>query len=81
MKPSHPSPKRLLSIKNGAGYMGCGVYTIRQKIWNGEIPIFRDGRKIYLDIRDLDSHIEKNKTTYSMRPEDARPENGRKKGD
>ena len=72
-------PKRLLTVKNSADYLGRGLYGVRELIWSGQLPIVRDGRKIFLDVRDLDSYIEKNKTTYSMRPEDERPENGRKK--
>jgi hypothetical protein len=48
-------------------------------IWKGEIPIVRHGRKIFIDIEDLNKYIEKNKTTYSMRPEDERPMNGKSK--
>lgn len=79
MKQPHPSTKRLLSIKNSAEYMGRGVYGVREMIWNGEVPIVRSGRKIFIDIQDLDSYIQKNKITYSIRPEDERPENGKSK--
>ena len=48
-------PKRLLSVKHSAQYLDCGVYGVRELIWSGELPIVRDGRKIFLDIRDLDS--------------------------
>lgn len=72
-------PKRLLTVKHSAQHLDCGVYSVRELIWKGELPIVRHGRKIFLDIRDLDSYIEKNKATYSMRPEDERPENGKKK--
>jgi len=79
MKQPHPSTKRLLSIKNSAEYMGRGVYGVREMIWNGEVPIVRSGRKIFIDIQDLDSYIQKNKITYSIRPEDERPGNGKSK--
>jgi len=79
MKQPHPSTKRLLSIKKSAEYMGRGVYGVREMIWNGEVPIVRSGRKIFIDIQDLDSYIQKNKITYSIRPEDERPGNGKSK--
>lgn len=75
----HLSPKRLLTVRNSADYLGRSVYGLRTLIWSGHLPIVRDGRKIFLDVRDLDSYIEKNKITYSLRPEDERPENGRRK--
>lgn len=69
--------KRLLSIKASAEYLGRGVYGIRELIWDGKLPIVRDGRKIFLDVKDLDAYIEKNKTSYFTRLEDKRPRNGR----
>jgi len=78
MKKPHPSPRRLLSIKNCAQYMDCGVYGIRELIWSGQIPIVRgSGRKIYLDIQDVDRYIASKKTSYFLREADERPGNGR----
>lgn len=76
-----PSPKRLLSIKNSAEYMGRGVYGIRELIWSGQLPIVRDGRKIFLDIQDLDKYIDSKKTSYFLREVDERPKNGKGKVD
>lgn len=47
-------------------YLGRGVWGMRDLIWKGLIPtvILDGGRKIYVDILDLDQFIEKNKTTY-----------------
>ena len=74
-----PSPKRLLSIKNSAEYLGRGVYGIRELIWSGQLPIVRNGRKIFVDIEDLNAYISRNKTTYFLRPNDERPGNGKSK--
>lgn len=71
--------KRLFSVSEAGIYLGKGEYTIRTMVWNEVLPVVRDGRKILLDVRDLDAWIEKNKLTYSMRVEDERPENGKKK--
>jgi excisionase family DNA binding protein len=58
--------KRLYTLKEGAYYLGLSVWSMRELIWAGEIPVVRrdGGRKIYLDKYDLDRHIEKNKSTY-----------------
>jgi excisionase family DNA binding protein len=76
----HPLPfKRLFSISQSATYLSKGVFTIREMVWNGTLPIVRDGRKILIDVRDLDTWIETNKTAYAMRVEDERKGNGKKK--
>jgi hypothetical protein len=70
---------RLVSIKQSAIYLGKGVYGVRGLIWSGQIPIVRDGRKIFLDIRDLDRYIESKKTNYFLREADERASNGKSK--
>ena len=54
---------RLLSLKDAAQWLGLTVWAMRERIWAGDIPIVRfpGGRKVYLDARDLESFIEKNK--------------------
>ena len=63
-KPS-PSP-RLLTLKQAAAYLGLTTWAMRERIWAGHIPVVRfpRGRKQYIDIRDLEKFIEKNKTTW-----------------
>ncbi len=58
--------KRLYTLKEGAHYLGRPVWSVRELIWAGKLPIVRQdgGRKIYLDRLDLDRFIEKNKSTY-----------------
>ena len=53
--------KRLYSIKESAVYLGRSEWAIREMIWAGKIPCIKDGRRILLDIKDMDSWIEKNK--------------------
>ncbi len=57
--------KRLYTLKEAAYYLGLKVWSMRELIWAGEIPVVRrdGGRKIYLDRFDLDGYIEKNKST------------------
>ncbi len=57
--------KRLFSLKDAARYLGRSTGSLRETIWRGDIPYVRDGRRIFLDIRDLDEFIEKNKTRFT----------------
>jgi len=54
---------RLLSTKDAAQYLNLSIWTLRDLIWKGELPIVRFGRKQYLDVKDLNALIERNKTT------------------
>jgi hypothetical protein len=63
-KIDNPLPPRLLSLKAAAVYMGRTTWGMRELYWANKIPWIRDGKKIYFDVRDLDSYIERVKTTY-----------------
>jgi hypothetical protein len=54
---------RLLPLKQGAQYLGLTVWALRERIWAGALPVVRfpGGRKMYLDVRDLDAFIEDHK--------------------
>lgn len=54
--------KRLYSIPEAGEYLGRTPWAIREMIWKGKLPAVRDGRRILLDIHDLDRFIEVNKT-------------------
>ena len=53
--------KRLYAIPEAAEYLGRTPWAIREMIWKGKLPAVRDGRRILLDINDLDYWIEANK--------------------
>jgi excisionase family DNA binding protein len=58
--------KRLYSLKEASIYLGRSVWALREMLWAGKIPFVRDGRRILLDINDMDKWIEKNKTQYTF---------------
>jgi excisionase family DNA binding protein len=58
----HGKMKRLYSIKEAAMYLGRSIWSVREMLWAGKIPCVRDGRRILLDIRDVNNWIERNKT-------------------
>jgi excisionase family DNA binding protein len=57
--------KRLLTIPEAGEYLGRSTWSIRELIWAGSLPIVRVGRRIHLDIYDLNEWIERNKTRYT----------------
>ena len=58
--------KRLYTLKEAAQYLGRSLWGMRELIWAGEIPVVRGNgnRKIFLDIKDIDEYIERNKSMY-----------------
>nr|BDD45668.1 hypothetical protein 16 [Desulfobacterales bacterium] len=52
-----------MPLKQAAEYLGLTLWAIRERIWAGQLPVvqFPGGRKQYIDVRDLDGFIEKNK--------------------
>ena len=58
---------RLLTLKAASEYLGLTVWSLRTRIWDGEIPVvrFRGSRKIFVDREDLEKFIQRNKETYT----------------
>lgn len=57
--------KRLYSIKEASEYLGRSVWAVREMLWAGKMPYVKDGRRVLLDINDIDLWIEKNKTQFT----------------
>ena len=55
---------RLLTVKEAAIFLGRSIPSIRELIWAGSLPIVRVGRRIHLDLPDLEKFIENHKTRY-----------------
>lgn len=58
--------KRLYSVPEAVYYLGRTVNALRQIIWAGKIDIVKDGRRVLLDVKDLDDYIERNKTRFTF---------------
>jgi excisionase family DNA binding protein len=58
---SHKVFKRLYSIPEAAQYLGRSTWSVRHLVWSGELPEVRAGRRVHLDIKDMDAFIEMNK--------------------
>lgn len=62
---SNPQGPRLLSLKDAAKWLGLTTWSMRERIWAGQIPVvqFPGGRKQFIDTEDLENFIQKNKRT------------------
>jgi excisionase family DNA binding protein len=60
----NPLPKRLYTLKEASHYLGRTLWSVRELVWKGSIPIVREGKRIFIDVNDLNSYIERNKSTY-----------------
>jgi excisionase family DNA binding protein len=56
------SLRRLLSVKEAGTVLGLGEWRVRTLVWRMELPFVRIGRRIMIDIRDLENFILANKT-------------------
>lgn len=61
---NNPSLKRLYSLPEAANYLGRTIWSMRELVWKGSIPIVREGKRIFVDVIDLETWVAKNKTTY-----------------
>ena len=53
--------KRLYSLAEAAEYLGRSEWSVRRLIWVGKLPQVRSGKRVHLDIEDMDKFIESNK--------------------
>lgn len=56
--------KRLYSIKEAAVFLGRSDWSVREMLWAGKIPYVKDGKRIFIDIIDLEVWIDRNKQTF-----------------
>jgi excisionase family DNA binding protein len=71
--------KRLFSVKEAGRYLGRSPWAIRHLIWEGHLPQVRQGRRVMVDIIDMDRFIEKHKGVTDgddLPQEEERPDNG-----
>ena len=60
--PQNSSVKRLYSIKELVKEIGATEWFWRTQIWNGKLPYIQVGRKMLIDIEDVEAFIQKNKS-------------------
>jgi excisionase family DNA binding protein len=57
--------KRLYTIAEAAEYLGRSPWAVRSMIWAGKLPAVKDGKRILVDVYDLDRWVEANKVSYA----------------
>ena len=62
---AYPLPKRLYSLPEAAHYLGRTLWSMRELVWKGRIPIVRERKRIFVDIQDLESYVMRHKTTLT----------------
>ena len=72
--------KRLYNVKEAGRYLGRSPWTIRRLIREGCLREVRQGRRVMLDIVDLEQFVEKYKREaangHDLSQEEERPGNG-----
>jgi excisionase family DNA binding protein len=53
-------PPRLLTVEQAATYLGRTVDAVQHMVAARRLPTVRDGRRVFLDIRQLDQWITQN---------------------
>ena len=48
-------------MEEAAFYLGRNVDALREMVWAGKLPYVKDGKRILLDIKDMELWIERNK--------------------
>jgi hypothetical protein len=62
----NPMGKRLYTLKEAAAYLGRSEWGMRELVWKQALPVVKEpnGRKIFLDIVDLEDFVNRNKSMY-----------------
>ena len=53
--------KRLLTLNEAGAYIGLSHWRVRSPIYGGQLAYFRLGRRILIDLKDLDTLIDSKK--------------------
>ena len=59
--PGPTLPRRLCSLADAARYLAVSDWTVRQLVWRGDLPHIKTGKRVLLDLRDLDGWIDREK--------------------
>jgi excisionase family DNA binding protein len=53
--------RRLVSLAEASEYLAVSDWSVRAMVWRGDLPHVRRGKRILLDLKDLDSWIDREK--------------------
>lgn len=63
--PKYRNQKRLYSIKEASLYLGVSPWAVRELIWKGSIGQIKIGRRVLIDVQDIDRFIETSKEVFT----------------
>lgn len=58
--------KRLYTVEDAALYLGRTVWSVRELMWKGALPVVRVGRRVHLDLEDLNAFILRHKVVEPL---------------
>jgi len=61
LRSTAPLGPRLLTVEQASRYIGRSKHAVEHMVSAGRLPVVRDGRRVLLDVRDLDGWIEDRK--------------------
>ena len=61
------SPKRLYTLNQAGAYIGLSHWRVRSLIYSGQLAYVRLGRRILIDLKDLDALIDSKKQRECVR--------------
>ena len=64
---NEPFLKRLYTIKELVNIIGATEWYWRSQIWDGELPFVQVGKKMFVDSRDIETFIQRNKASRKER--------------
>ena len=53
--------KRLYRLPEAAEYLGRSEWSVRRMIWTGALPCVKHGRRVHVDVQDMETFIDQNK--------------------
>ena len=60
----NPLSKRLYTLPEAACYLGRSLWSMRELVWAGKISYVKDGKRVYVDILDLETYVCTNKMRF-----------------
>ena len=65
-KPQDTYQKRLYSIREASSYLGVSYWSVRDLIHAGALHYVKIGRRVLIDLRDLERFVESQKECFTF---------------
>jgi excisionase family DNA binding protein len=64
--PQDTDHKRLYSLREASNYLGISYWSVRDLIHAGALHYVKIGRRVLIDLRDLESFVESQKECFTF---------------